>query len=116
MNLINQGANDGTYSFAWHGGDLSYADDWYSGILPCDLNKNDTDNYWPVCYNGTSSSLPPGDYPTAYNTPLPAGEIPSQGSPVGGDMSVLYESNWDIWQNWLNPITKAIPYMTTLGA
>ena len=23
-------------AFAWHGGDTSYADDWYSGILPCE--------------------------------------------------------------------------------
>src|ERR1700691_3317910 len=23
-------------AFAWHGGDISYADDWYSGILPCE--------------------------------------------------------------------------------
>lgn len=38
-------ANEGA-AFAWHGGDLSYADDWYSGILPCASD-------WPVCYNGT---------------------------------------------------------------
>lgn len=108
MNLINQGANDGTYSFAWHGGDLSYADDWYSGILPCESD-------WPVCYNGTSSQLPPGDFPASYKIPLPEGEIANQGGPNGGDMSVLYESNWDLWQQWINPITNAIPYMTTLG-
>ena len=28
-------AVDEGLAFAWHGGDLSYADDWYSGILPC---------------------------------------------------------------------------------
>jgi hypothetical protein len=41
----------GEVAFAWHGGDISYADDWYSGILPCEDD-------WPVCYNGTSSELP----------------------------------------------------------
>jgi len=101
MNLINQGANDGTYSFAWHGGDLSYADDWYSGVLPCESD-------WPVCYNGTSSYLPPGDFPPDYKIPLPVGEVASQGSPNGGDMSVIYESNWDLWQQWMNPITQTI--------
>jgi len=101
MNLINQGANDGTYSFAWHGGDLSYADDWYSGVLPCESD-------WPVCYNGTSSYLPPGDFPPDYKIPLPVGEVANQGSPNGGDMSVLYESNWDLWQQWMNPITQTI--------
>ncbi|KKA30953.1 hypothetical protein TD95_001328 [Thielaviopsis punctulata] len=101
-------AVDSGTALVWHGGDLSYADDWYSGILPCD-------DSWPLCYNGTSSELPPGDYPEDYNTPLPAGEIPSQGSPRGGDMSVLYESNWDLWQQWMNPITSKVPYMTMPG-
>jgi len=105
MNLINEGANDGTYSFAWHGGDLSYADDWYSGVLPCQLTGADS---WPVCYNGTSSVLPPGDFPADYKIPLPVGEIANQGSPNGGDMSVIYESNWDLWQQWMNPITQTI--------
>lgn len=59
-------------AFAWHGGDISYADDWYSGILPCEDD-------WPVCYNGTSSELP-GPITPEYDTPLPAGEIPNQGS------------------------------------
>ncbi|BDD62549.1 hypothetical protein MAP00_007518 [Monascus purpureus] len=95
-------------AFAWHGGDLSYADDWYSGILPC------ADD-WPVCYNGTSSELPPGDYPESYNTPVPAGEIPSQGGPHGGDMSTLYESNWDLWQQWINDVTTKVPYMVLPG-
>jgi acid phosphatase len=102
-NAVDEGV-----AFAWHGGDLSYADDWYSGILPCESD-------WPVCYNGTSTSLPPGDYPTDYNTPLPDGEIPNQGSPRGGDMSVLYESNWDLWQQWVGPVTNKVPYMVIPG-
>ena len=95
-------------AFAWHGGDISYADDWYSGILPC------ADD-WPVCYNGTSSTLPPGDFPADYNTPLPAGEVPNQGTPRGGDISDIYESNWDLWQQWLSNITTKIPYMVLPG-
>ena len=100
-------AIDDGVAFAWHGGDLSYADDWYSGILPC------ADD-WPVCYNGTSSELP-GPMTAFYDTPLPAGEIPNQGGPLGGDMSVLYESNWDLWQQWMLNITTKIPYMTQPG-
>lgn len=103
-----KGAADGSLSFAWHGGDLSYADDWYSGVLAC------ADD-WPVCYNGTSSELPPGDYPESYNTPLPAGEIANQGGPQGGDASVVYESNWDLWQQWMNNVTAKIPYMVLPG-
>lgn len=96
-------------AFIWHGGDLSYADDWFSGILPC------TDD-WPVCYNGTSTHLPgAGPIPDEYKTPLPEGEIPNQGGPQGGDMSVLYESNWDLWQQWMNQITKRVPYMVLPG-
>ncbi|THC95826.1 hypothetical protein EYZ11_004696 [Aspergillus tanneri] len=100
--------SEGT-AFAWHGGDMSYADDWYSGILPC------ADD-WPLCYNGTGTTLPGGGpIPDDYKTPLPAGEIPNQGSPRGGDMSVLYESNWDLWQQWLGNITTKIPYMVLPG-
>lgn len=98
-------------AFAWHGGDLSYADDWYSGILPCE-------DSWPVCYNGTNTELPntpPAPFPAEYNAPLPAGEIPDQGGPQGGDMSVLYESNWDLWQQWQNSISTKVPYMTLPG-
>ena len=108
---LSQAVDDGSVSFAWHGGDISYADDWYSGVLPCESD-------WPVCYNGSASELPntpPAAFPEEYNTPLPAGEIPDQGGPQGGDMSVLYESNWDLWQNWMNKIWTKVPYMTLPG-
>jgi hypothetical protein len=105
---LNEAINSGT-AFVWHGGDLSYADDWYSGILPCESD-------WPVCYNGTSTRLPgDGDVPKEYDTPLPTGEIANQGGPQGGDMSVLYESNWDLWQQWMNPVTLKTPYMVLPG-
>lgn len=105
---LQQAADDGI-AFAWHGGDISYADDWYSGILPCESD-------WPVCYNGTSTELPGGGpIPAEYDTPLPKGEVPNQGGPQGGDMSVLYESNWDLWQNWMNAVTTRIPYMVLPG-
>lgn len=104
--FLAQAVDEGV-AFAWHGGDISYADDWYSGILPC------ADD-WPVCYNGSSSELP-GGITKEYQTPLPAGEIPDQGGPQGGDMSVLYESNWDLWQQWMNKITSKIPYMVMAG-
>lgn len=92
---LKQGTDAEELSFLWHGGDISYADDWYSGILPCEAD-------WDVCYNGTSTELPntpPAPLPAEYNTPLPAGEVPNQGGPEGGDMSVVYESNFDLWQN-----------------
>lgn len=105
---LSQAVDDGI-AFAWHGGDTSYADDWYSGILPCESD-------WPVCYNGTSTQLPGGPpIPAEYLVPLPAGEKPNQGGPQGGDMSVLYESNWDLWQQWMNQITLKIPYMILAG-
>ncbi|RHZ58046.1 hypothetical protein CDV55_104604 [Aspergillus turcosus] len=108
LKQLVEAANEGT-AFAWHGGDISYADDWYSGILPC------ADD-WPVCYNGTSTKLPGGGpIPDQYKTPLPAGEIPDQGGPQGGDMSVLYESNWDLWQQWLGSVTLKMPYMVLPG-
>ncbi|TVY90126.1 Acid phosphatase [Lachnellula willkommii] len=104
MKAVDEGV-----AFAWHGGDLSYADDWYSGILPCEDD-------WPVCYNGTSTELPGGDpIPAEYLVPLPKGEIANQGGPLGGDMSVLYESNWDLWQQWMVNITSKIPYMVLPG-
>lgn len=103
-------AADEGLAFAWHGGDISYADDWYSGILPCESD-------WPVCYNGSDTKLPGGPpYPPQYlDAPLPAGEVPDQGGPQGGDMSVLYESNWDLWQQWMNKLTLKVPYMVLPG-
>lgn len=114
-------------AFAWHGanivarrildslltsfagGDISYADDWFDGILACE------DDY--VCYNGSNSRLsntPPAPFPDDYNTPLPEGEIPNQGSPRGGDASSIYETNWDIWQQWMNSVSMKVPYMVGL--
>lgn len=108
MQQLQLAVDSGT-AFVWHGGDISYADDWYSGILPCE-------DSWPVCYNGTSSELPGGviDDPD-YLVPIPAGEVPNQGGPNGGDMSVIYESNWDLWQQWTNTITTKVPYMVMPG-
>lgn len=95
--------------FALHGGDISYADDWYSGLTPCE-------SPWPVCYNGTSSVLSGlGLVNPDYDLALPAGEIANQGGPEGGDISMIYESNWDLWQNWMNNITSKIPYMVMPG-
>ena len=104
--LIN--AVDSGVAFAWHGGDISYADDWYWGIEACSSAPGGH------CYNGTSSTLPPV-YNIEYDAPLPAGEIPDYGGPQGGDISVIYETNWDLWQNWMNAITMRVPYMTNPG-
>jgi len=30
-------------------------------------------------------------------------------------MSVLYESNWDLWQQWMNNISSRVPYMVMAG-
>lgn len=30
-------------------------------------------------------------------------------------MSVLYESNWDLWQQWMNGIAAKVPYMVLPG-
>lgn len=71
-----------------------------------------------MCYNGTSTELPntpPAPFPAEYNTPLPAGEIPNQGGPQGGDMNVIYESNWDLWQQWQNEVSTKVPYMVLPG-
>jgi acid phosphatase type 7 len=108
---MNQAMNDDDgLAFVWHGGDLSYADDWYSGVIQCNSSS------WPVCYNGSSSQLPNNDTnPDYFDTPLPAHEIPNQGSPRGGDVGVLYESNWDLWQQWMNAITMKIPYIVLPG-
>lgn len=54
--------------------------------------------------------------PEYLNAPLPAGEIPNQGGPQGGDISVIYESNWDLWQQWMSTaVTSKIPYMVSPG-
>ncbi|KAI8632868.1 Metallo-dependent phosphatase-like protein [Xylariaceae sp. FL1651] len=106
---LSSAAQSGKLAFAWHGGDISYADDWYDGILPCSED-------WDVCSNGSHSSLPPGDIDPGYQTgELPKGEIPNQGTPQGGDISVIYESNWDLWQQWLNSVTQYIPYQVLPG-
>ncbi|XHF98793.1 hypothetical protein AWENTII_002331 [Aspergillus wentii] len=105
--LVDAVEKDAT-AFAWHGGDISYADNWASGVLPC------ADD-WPVCYNGTSSKLPGGVVPDEYKAPLPKGESPNQGSPRGGDISDIYESNWDLWQQWMGNVTRKIPYMVLPG-
>jgi len=60
-------AADSGVAFAWHGGDISYADDWYSGILPCESD-------WPVCINGTSTELP--------SSPLQPAPVPAEVSLV----------------------------------
>lgn len=105
---LSQAVDEGI-SFVWHGGDISYADDWYSGILAC------ADD-WPVCYNGTDTALPGGGpIPKEYDAPLPAGEIPNQGGPQGGDFSPIYENNWDLWQQWMTTITSKVPYMVLPG-
>jgi hypothetical protein len=103
-------AVDEGIAFAIHGGDLSYADDWNGGIIECDDSDAD------VCYNGTSSRIPGGGpIPADYDTPLPEGEVPNQGSPRGGDASPLYETNWDVWQQWISDVTTRIPYMVLPG-
>lgn len=97
-------------AFAWHGGDLSYADDWYEAMAPCTGNLTGT-----VCYNGSSSTLPEGIDNPDYYIPLPAGENPSIGGPLGGDFSVAYEPNWDLWQQWMSTVTQYLPYMVNPG-
>ncbi|KAK9463200.1 acid phosphatase [Lipomyces oligophaga] len=78
------------FAFAWHGGDLSYADDWAYGI--------------EVCNGGTTS-----------HGEQPASEVNTCGGPNGGDVSSIYETNWDLWQQWMNNVTKKIPYMVMPG-
>ncbi|KAJ7725426.1 Metallo-dependent phosphatase-like protein [Mycena maculata] len=105
-------------AFAWHGGDISYADDTFYAVSPCNpfnasLPANST--LQQTCYNGSMSTLPGGVDNPDYYIPLPAGEFPAIGSPEGGDMSTMYEPNWDLWQQWMNPITTSVPYMVTPG-
>lgn len=93
---------DAGVAFALHGGDLSYADDFTYGILPC------IDDYH--CYAGGDANtlFPAGYEDPIYKKPLPAGEIPDYGGPYGGDVSTIYESNWDLWQQWMNKLTTRI--------
>jgi len=104
--MLEKAVESGT-AFAWHGGDISYSDDFYLGIIGCIEGIDE-------CYNGTSSKLPPGNEDPNYKIPVPAGEIPDFGTPFGGDASVLYETNEDIWGQWMNDITSKIPYVSTL--
>lgn len=30
-------------------------------------------------------------------------------------MNVVYESNWDLWQQWVNKLSMRAPYMVTPG-
>lgn len=30
-------------------------------------------------------------------------------------MSVIYESNWDLWQQWQNNVSMSVPYMVLPG-
>lgn len=106
---LNEAADNGL-AFAWHGGDISYADDWFDGILACQEGE--------VCYNGSDSYLyntPPAPFPAEYNIPVPEGEIPDQGGPQGGDENPIYETNWDIWQQWMNTLFMKVPYMVLPG-
>ncbi|KAJ8292170.1 Acid phosphatase [Rhodotorula toruloides] len=83
-------------AFAWHGGDISCTRaSWL----------------WDVCVDGVNTTLPgTAPVPEEYLSPLPAGEPANQGGPLGGDISQVYESNWDLWQQWVSQITKLIPY------
>lgn len=73
-------------------------------------------NKWDLCYNGSDTTLPGGVIDSEeYYIPVPEGEIPSQGSPYGGDISTMYETNWDLWQQWMNAVTKHVPYHVSPG-
>ena len=114
--LVEAAAADDT-AFVWHGGDISYADDWVYALQPCaPYNASLAPQYQPRCYNGSGSTLPYNiiDDPNYY-IPVPAGEGPTQGGPQGGDMATIYETNWDLWQNWMSPITKKLVYMVLPG-
>jgi hypothetical protein len=56
--MLNKAAQDGA-AFARHGGGISYSDDFYLGIIGCTEGIDE-------CYNGTSSSLPPGNEDANY--------------------------------------------------
>lgn len=100
-------------AFVWHGGDITYADQWYAPLLPCVLEGPKA---WPLCYNGSHTTTSTGKIDNSdYYIPLPEGEQPAQSSPVGGDISTVYEINWDLWQQWMNSVTKHAPYMVAPG-
>ena len=104
--LINEVANG--MAFAWSGGDMSYADDWYEAMAVC-VNSS------VRCYNGTQSKLPDGERDPAYSLPVPSNETDNIAGPYGGDSSTFYETNWDIWQNWMNNVTQYVPNMVMPG-
>lgn len=63
--------------------------------------------------DGIHTELPgPAPVPAEYLSPLPAGEPAEQGGPLGGDISQVYEKNWDLWQQWTNEISTLIPYQS----
>ena len=100
-------------AFAWHGGDIAYADSWFYSLFPCTPQPSNTSGpEVNVCYDGanvsdlqgsvqgpaetdTQSTLPGGvvDNPN-YLIPLPAGEFANTGGPNGGDVSTMYETSW----------------------
>ena len=66
---------------------------------------------WKLNIESNHSSLsntPPAPFPPEYNIPVPAGEVPDQGGPQGGDASSIYETNWDIWQQWMEPVFSKV--------
>jgi hypothetical protein len=111
---LTEAVEQGT-AFVWHGGDISYADNWLNPLSPCQANETLT-----TCYNGTSSTgenpaFPNGVDNPDYYIPLPAGEKASDSDPWGGDSSTIYENNWDIWQQWMNSVSNYVPYMVAPG-
>lgn len=108
--LMQEAISNDEIDFFAHGGDLSYADDWNYGLLPC---KDDPSS---VCYNGADSTTSgAGPIEPDFLEPLPEGEQPTRGTPRGGDAAPLYETNWDVWQQWMNNITTKVPYMVAPG-
>ena len=95
-------------AFAWSGGDMSYADDWYEAMVPC-VNTSIR------CYNGSNSHVPVEYNNPDYLLPVPSNETDNIAGPYGGDSSTLYERNWDIWQNWMNDVTQYVPNMVMPG-
>lgn len=108
--LMLKSVENGEVDFFAHGGDMSYADDWNYGLLPC---KSGSDS---VCYAGADSTTSgEGPIEPDFLEPLPKDEQPTRGTPRGGDAAPLYETNWDVWQQWMNNITTKVPYMVAPG-